>query len=147
MKKFIMVATPFFLLLIVIGISVTYALFESSKKVDTNVDIAKWQVKINKNQIEGYNSTILIDKVNWSTSPYVKEGLAAPGLNGYFDIEIDPNMNDTSIRYDIKYDFSRLNSKQFIIESIEEIDSKAIVRTDKYTYSNIMYIRRCAIYF
>lgn len=138
MKKYIMVATPFFLLLLVIGFSVTYALFESRKKFDTNVDIAKWQVKVNNDQIDGYNSSFIVDKVNWSTSPNVKEGLAAPGLTGYFDIVIDPNMNDTSIRYDILFDFSRLNRRQFSVDSIVEVDSKNIVRTGQYTYSNIM---------
>lgn len=138
MKRFIMVAAPFFLLLAVIGLSVTYALFESSRKFDTEVDIAKWQVKVNQDVIEGYNSTFTVDKINWDVSPNVLDGKAAPGLSGYFEIEIDPNNNETSIRYDIKFDFSRLNINQFTIDGITEINNKEITRTNVSTYSNII---------
>lgn len=138
MKKYIMVIAPFFLLLAVIGLSVTYALFESNKNIDTEVEIAKWQVKINKDVIEGHNLNFTIDKVNWENNQYVKEGKAAPGLSGYFDIEIDPNNTETSIRYDVKFNFSSLNSSQFEIESIEELNDKQIVKTGINTYSNII---------
>lgn len=138
MKKYIMVAAPFFLLIGVITLSVTYALFESSKKFDTQVDIAKWQVKVNQSLIEGHSSTFTVDNVDWESSPYVVEGKAAPGLSGYFDIEIDPNQNETSIRYDVLFDFSRLDSSQFLIDSIVEVDNKNIVRTGAFKYSNIM---------
>ena len=59
-------------------------------------------------------------------------------MTGYFDIEIDPNGTDTSIRYDVTFDFSNLDSDQFTIDEIVEIDDKTIVRTGEFTYSNII---------
>jgi hypothetical protein len=136
MKKYTMVLAPFFfLVMIFVG---SYALFESQRVNTSSLAIAKWQVKVNDNLLSGSTSTFTINNFTWSTSQYVKEGKAAPGLNGYFDIEIDPNDADTSIRYDVTFDFSVLDSSQFEITEIKEVDDKNIVRTGEYTYSNII---------
>ena len=131
-----MVLAPFFfLVMIFVG---SYALFESQRINTSNLEIAKWTVKVNDNMLSGSTSSFTINNFTWSTSEYVKEGKAAPGLNGYFDIEIDPNDADTSIKYDVTFDFSVLDSNQFSITEIKEIDDKSIVRTGEYTYSNII---------
>lgn len=139
MKKNSMVLAPFFFLVMTIIIGVgSYALFESQRTNTSNIEIAKWEVKVNNDLLSGSSSTFNVNTFTWSTSPYVKEGKAAPGLDGYFDIEIDPNDADTSIRYDVTFDFSNLDSDQFTITEIKEIDDKSIVRTGKYTYSNVI---------
>ena len=136
MKKYTMVLAPFFfLVMIFVG---SYALFESQRTNTSELEIAKWDIKVNDNMLSGSTSTFTVNNFTWSTSEYIKEGKAAPGLNGYFDIEIDPNDADTSIRYDVTFDFSVLDSNQFTITEIKEIDDKAIVRTGEYTYSNII---------
>ena len=140
MKKNSMVlAAPFFLLVILLLITaVSYALFESQKTYTNNLEIAKWDIKVNDDLLSGSTATFTVDSFTWSTSQYVMEGKAAPGLNGYFDIEIDPNDADTSIRYDVTFDFSNLDSDQFSITQIKEVDDKTIVRTGQYTYSNVI---------
>ncbi len=136
MKKYTMVLAPFFfLVMIFVG---SYALFESQRTNTSELTIAKWEIKVNDNMLSGSTSEFTINNFTWSTSEYVKEGKAAPGLNGYFDIEIDPNDADTSIRYDITFDFSVLDPDQFVITEIKEIDDKDIVRTAEYTYSNVI---------
>ena len=138
MKKYTMVLAPFFFLVMVLIVAGSYALFESQRTNTSNVEIAKWEIKVNDDLLSGSTSTFTIDNFTWSTSQYVMEGKAAPGLDGYFDIEIDPNDSDTSIRYDVTFDFSNLDSDLFTITEIKEIDDKAIVRTGQYTYSNII---------
>lgn len=138
MKKSTMVLAPFFfLVMILIGVE-SYSLFESQRKNTTDLEIAKWNIKVNDDLLSGNTSTFTVNNFTWSSSEYIMEGKAAPGLDGYFDIEIDPNNSDTSIRYDVTFDFSNLDSDQFSITEIKEIDDKSIVRTGEYTYSNII---------
>ena len=138
MKKFTMVLTPFFFLVMILIVVGSYSLFESQRVNTTNLEIAKWEIKVNESLLSGNSSTFTVNNFTWSTSPYVMEGKAAPGLDGYFDIIIDPNDTDTSIRYDVTFDFSNLDNNQFSITEIKELDDKSIVRTDEYTYSNII---------
>ncbi len=137
MKKYTMVLAPFFFLVMIIVVG-TYALFESQRTNTSNLEIAKWEIKVNDSLLSGSTSTFVIDNFVWSTSQYVMEGKAAPGLNGYFDIVIDPNDTDTSIRYDVTFDFSNLDSDQFTITEISEIDDKSVVQTGEFTYSGII---------
>ena len=103
----------------------------------SSISVAKWQVKINNDNISGSSSTFTINNINWTESENVKSGKVAPEMDGYFDIEIDPNNTETSVRYDITFDFTNLDSSQFVINEIKEIDEKEIVRTGEFTYSNI----------
>ena len=139
MKKRMMVLIPLFFLLalVLVLIRTTFALFETNR-VDTSlIDIAKWQVKINNDTIDGSSDTFTVNNFVWTTSSKVKSGKAAPGLSGYFEIEINPNNTETAVRYDLNFDFSNLNANQFEITNISEVDGKTIYRTGEYTYSNI----------
>lgn len=138
MKKNAMVLALFFFLVMALIATSSYALFESRRQDTSELEIAKWEVKINDDMISGSDAEFTINNFTWESSPYVKEGKAAPGLSGYFDIVIDPNDTDTSIVYDITFDFSNLDSDQFQITDISEVDEKPIVRTGQYTYSNII---------
>ncbi len=138
MKKYLMVLAPFFFLVSLFFFMGAYSLFESNRENTTDLNIANWKVKVNEDVISGSSTTFTVDNVVWSSSTNVLAGKAAPGLSGYFDIEIDPNHSDTSIRYDVTFDFSNLDSEQFVIDRIVEIDNKPIVRTDENTYSNII---------
>lgn len=138
MKKYSMVLAPFFFLVMILIAVGSYALFESQRTNTSSLEIAKWEIKVNDDLLSGSTSTFTVNNFTWSTSQYVKEGKAAPGLDGYFDIEIDPNDADTSIKYDVTFDFSNLDSDQFVITEIKEVDDKSIVRTGEYTYSNII---------
>ena len=138
MKKILMVLAPFFFIVAIFFFAEAYSLFESTKTNTSQIDIAKWQIKLNDTKVEGKTQEFTIDEVNWNDSINVKSGKVAPGMTGYFDIEIDPNNTDTSIRYDVTFDFSNLDENQFVIEEIKEIDNKPITRTGEFTYSNII---------
>ncbi len=138
MKKYLMVLAPFFFIVAIFFFAEAYSLFESSKTHTTHTDLAKWQIKINNTSVSGSSQTFTVNEVHWNGSANVKDGKVAPGMTGYFDIVIDPNDTDTSIRYDITFDFSNLDSDQFVINNIVEVDNKNIVRTGEFTYSNII---------
>ncbi len=138
MKKVLMVLAPLFFLIAVFTFTDSFALFESSKTYTTGEDVASWTVKVNDDILSGSSDEFTVDNVTWIAQTNVKPGKVAPGMSGYFDITIDPNGTDTSIIYDVTFDFSNLDSDQFTIDSIEEIDNKGIVQTDAFTYSNII---------
>ncbi len=138
MKKNIMVLAPLFFLVAAFAIASSFALFESSKTHTTENDIAAWRVKVNNSAISGDTSTFTVNNVTWITQTNVKPGKVAPGMTGYFDIIIDPNDTETSIMYDVTFDFSGLDPDQFEIDNIVEINNKPIVKTDEFTYSNII---------
>lgn len=137
-KYWPIVLLPIFLIFTFFYLSYTFGLFESTRTNTSSTDIARWSVKVNDDNLSGNTSTFTINRVNWSTSTNVKEGKAAPGSSGYFDIEIDPNGAETSIRYDVTFDFSVLDGTSFSVDRIIEVDNKPIVRSGEFTYSNII---------
>ena len=114
----------------------TYGLFESNKTKLVDNPIASWNILINNSNLN-QNRTFTINNFQTDENTMVKNGRIAPGTTGYFDIEIDPSDTDVSIRYDITFDCSKLPSN-LTVESIEETNGYTIVRTDAYTYSNII---------
>lgn len=114
----------------------TYGLFESNKTKLVDNPIASWNILINNSNLN-QNKTFTINNFQIDENATVKNGRIAPGTTGYFDIEIDPTDTDVSIRYDITFDCSKLPSN-LTVESIEETNGYTIVRTDAYTYSNII---------
>ena len=114
----------------------SYGLFESKNVLNVDSNIDKWNVFINGTDIKK-NETFVVDKINLINYDNVLEGKMAPGSKGYFDIVIDPTDTDTSIRYDISFDFSSLNDK-IVVSGIEEITSGNLVRTGKNTYSKVI---------
>ena len=114
----------------------TYGLFESNKTKLVDNPIASWNILINNSNLN-QNRTFTINNFQTDENTTVKNGRIAPGTTGYFDIEIDPSDTDVSIRYDITFDCSKLPSN-LTVESIEETNGYTIVRTDAYTYSNII---------
>ena len=117
-------------------ITYTYGLFESNKTKLVDNPIASWNILINNSNLN-QNKTFTINNFQIDENTTVKNGRIAPGTTGYFDIEIDPSDTDVSIRYDITFDCSKLPSN-LTVESIEETNGYTIVRTDAYTYSNII---------
>ena len=114
----------------------SYGLFESKNTLSVDSNIAKWNILVNGTDIKN-SETFVVDKINLVNNDNVISGKMAPGSYGYFDIMIDPDGSDTSIRYDISFDFSSLNDK-IVVSGIEEITSGNLVRTGKNTYSKVI---------
>ena len=114
----------------------TYGLFESKNIMNTNTNIAKWNVLINGTDIKS-GENFVVNSVNIVGSDSVKNGKMAPGTEGYFDILIDPADTDTSILYSVTFDFTKVNGS-FAIERIEETTSGNLIRTGENTYSKVI---------
>ena len=98
MKKILIFITVIVLGIMAYTISSTYALYETNKNIDKQLQMAKWEINVNdidavkKNNIE-------LQNINWNNNEHVKEGKVAPSMEGYYDIIIDPKNTDVAIKY------------------------------------------------
>lgn len=130
----------FFVILTFFLLVSAHGIFESGIFRDAVMKIATWKVEINGSVVTNEQKTFSIDDITWNSSDNVLEGKVAPGIDGYFDIIIDPNDTDVSVRYDLIYDMSTLKSinEAFVITKVEEINGKKLTLTDKDTYTGII---------
>lgn len=135
-RKLLIILTIILMFVTVYVIKDTYALFESNKIVNTNTNIAKWNVMINGKNINN-EQRFIIDSINILEKGNVKNGKMAPGAEGYFDIVIEPNDTDTSIIYNVTFDFTKVNGS-FKINKIEEITSGNLIMTGESIYSKVI---------
>ena len=137
-KKILYIIFSFFLLLTLYEIKKTYGLFESNNKMSVQQSTAKWNILINGTNIKS-EEKFVVNSVNVEDNENVLNGKIAPGVKGYFDIEIDKTNTSTSIVYSITFDFTKI-SDSITIEKIEETTSGNLIRTGENTYSKVMKI-------
>lgn len=120
-------------------VSESYGLFETNSESGFASDIANWQILVNDVDV-GTSQTheFSINSINWQSSTHVKSGKVAPGMQGNFDIIINPSGTEVSIRYDITFDFSSLTNEEFSVSSIQELTSNSLTRTGESTYTGII---------
>ena len=133
-KKILYLLFISFVLITTYEVMDAYGLFESKNKLVVNQNVARWKILINGSNIT--EEDFVINSINVEGNENVLNGKLAPGVRGYFDVEIDPKA-DTSIVYSISFDFSQI-SDSFIVEKIEETTSGNLIRTDEATYSKVI---------
>lgn len=133
-KKILYLLFISFVLITTYEVMNAYGLFESKNKLVVNQNVARWKILINGSNIT--EEDFVINSINVEGNENVLNGKLAPGVRGYFDVEIDPQA-DTSIVYSISFDFSQI-SDSFIVENIEETTSGNLIRTDESTYSKVI---------
>jgi len=118
----------------------TYGIFESGIFRDAAMKIAAWKIEINGSVVTNEQKTFSINDITWNSSENVLEGKVAPGIDGYFDISIDPKDTDVAIRYDLIYDMETLQSVNpaIVVTKVEEINGKELILTDKNIYTGII---------
>ena len=94
------------LLVVVFVTSYSYSLFESSITGQTQATIADWIIKVNNDLIsDGQNEYFSINEIHYTkTNSNIRQGKFAPGVNGYYDIEIDSRDTKVAVEYDIYVD-------------------------------------------
>ena len=111
MKKIWILSSLIMILITFYQINQTYAKYSSQAKGTVEEEIGAWIVKINGKNIatEEEVQNFTINQLNYNSNNYVAEGKIAPGLLGYFDIEIDATEASVAVRYDVKIDFASLD--------------------------------------
>ena len=116
----------------------TYALFETNLVSTYNIETGKWEIDINGTILDPVTSSFILDNVTILENPYViDQNKIAPGTEGYFDIAINPNDTDVSIKYDISFDFSQVPTGIEIL-GVTETSGDVLTETSENTYTNII---------
>lgn len=107
------------LLLLVFVASYSYSLFESNITGETSATIADWLIKVNNTLIStGQEETFTIDEIHYTkTNSNVRQGKFAPGISGYYDIEIESKDTEVAIEYNIYVD--DFDSENFKVKNID----------------------------
>ena len=118
----------------------TYGIFESNIFRDASMKVATWEVEINGSVVTNEQKKFNMEDIIWNTSENVLEGKVAPGMDGYFDIKIDPKKTDVSIKFDLVYDVEYLKTinPAIVITKVEEINGHELILTDKATYTGVI---------
>lgn len=144
MRKILLLVVLLFLSLTIMEISNTFGLFETNNVITVDNNIAKWQIKVNNSLIKD-PVHFTVNNYNIDSDSNVKEGLIAPGVGAYFDIDIDPNNTSVSIRYDITFDLTGLENDKIKIVNIEELGGNTLVNNNDI-YTGIIPINNSSIH-
>lgn len=140
-KKWHLVLAICALILCITQIQQTYAKYLDTKEGDTDFTIAKWKILVNQQDItEASTMSSLINPV-YIENEHMKEGVIAPGREGYFDLVIDSSNTEVSFRYDISVTSSENSSvNDLVITGYSLNDSEIIPVSDQLNnLSNIIY--------
>lgn len=133
-KKILYLLFISFILITTYEVLDAYGLLETKNKLVVDQNLAQWHILINGNDIVAED--FVINSINVENNDNVLNGKIAPGVSGYFDIEIKPQAS-VSVLYSVSFDFSQI-SDSFVVDKIEETSGGNLIRTDENTYSKVI---------
>ena len=125
---------------LIVQITYTYSLFETDRDAVIFSPIAKWNIMVNDSFVTSdttQENSFRLGGVDWSSGNHVREGKAAPGSVGTFEINIDPTDTEVSFLYEITIDTSEFLNEEFYISGVRELNGEEFVRTGESTYVGI----------
>ena len=100
-KKILFCFSCLFLILSLLVIKSTYAKYITSASGDANIDIARWKILVNNQDVvENKELTSVITPI-FEGNDNIASNVIAPTAEGYFDILIDASNTDVSLRYEV----------------------------------------------
>lgn len=140
MKNILILICMCVILVLVYEIIHIYAVFHS--EVSGNVQLKKgvWSIVVNGTDIaKGVETSFVIDKISTQSSEHVKSEKLAPGLSGSFEISINPQNTDVSVKYEITLSQEGLTNSNLKIKSIQEVqEGNSLIKTAENTYTAII---------
>lgn len=139
-KKIFILLTIIMLCFTIYKIVSTYALFETQLQKNVKTDVGKWNIKVNAEDITNTTThSFTMNTFKISQSPYTKENKIAPGMDGTFEIDIEPQDTQVSIRYDIAIDSTELTNQSIKLNSVmEKNNNNEIIKTAENTYTGVI---------
>lgn len=116
----------------------SYALFETKGVALVEQDLAKWVITINDIGVTGTTKQFAVTNFRYTNDQYVNENKLAPGGSCYFDIVIDANDTNVSVKYTIDLDFSIIHNYEFIDSEVIDLTNGDIIRTGKDQYTGVL---------
>ena len=139
-KKVLFLLIICIFILLIYKIIDIYAVFHSEMNAYVKLENGIWNITVNGEKITtGVETEFTIDEITATQDIHVKPGRLAPGLSGSFEIAINPENTDVSVRYDITLNQEKLENSNVKIKSIEEIEKNyPLIKTSENTYTGII---------
>lgn len=124
-------------MVLVYCITSTYAVYETVTNGTANLDIGSWVIKLNSVDISsGETISFSANNFTYTDSSHIADGVIAPGRSGYFELIIDPDGTDVSVRYDITLDLEEDYGDN--ITYYVDTNNGTAIRTGESTYSGVL---------
>lgn len=146
MKKIWILSSLIMLIITLYQINSAYAKYYTEAEGMVEETIGAWIVKVNGTNIATGTDIqeFTINELTYNSNDYVLEGKIAPGLLGYFDVEIDATEASVAVRYDVSINFDQLDLTDSIyfarlvkvVDGVESTDG--ITKTDESTYTGVV---------
>ena len=131
-KKYkVVIVTLFSLLVTMLLVVQTYALFETNTSGDGNLDIGKWVILVNDNDVT-LTRTLTLDNFVYANGTHTQANYFAPGSTVYFDLVIDASESDVSVEYQLDVDASDLEDYPNISFAVTDLDNNQSITTTTY---------------
>ena len=138
-KRVLSVLCVISIIITISTICFTYSKYadEATGVVESNV--ARWNIKLNNTDItDGSVYNFVINNIAISGNQNVASGKIAPGLTGYFDINIDPSDTDVSVKYEITIDPENFEDSNIHVSDVYEVGNNTLIRTGEYSYTGVI---------
>ena len=139
-KKVLFLLIICIFILLIYKIIDIYAVFHSEMDAYVKLENGIWNITVNGEKITtGVETEFTIDEITATQDIHVKPGRLAPGLSGSFEIAINPENTDVSVRYDITLNQEKLENSNVKIKSIGEIEKNyPLIKPSENTYTGII---------
>ena len=100
-KKLLYCISCLFLIISLSVIKSTYAKYITSANGNANINIARWKILVNNQDIEENKELSNVITPIFDGNDNIASNVIAPTAEGYFDILIDASNTDVSLKYEI----------------------------------------------
>ena len=146
MRKIWILSALIMLIITLYQINSAYAKYYTEAKGTIEEQIGAWIVKVNGTNIATGTDLqeFTINELTYNSNDYVLEGKIAPGLLGYFDVEIDATEASVAVRYDVSINFEQLDLTDSIyfarlVKVVDGVEStEGITKTGESTYTGVV---------
>lgn len=140
LKKILFLLIICVFVLLVYKIIQIYAVFHSELEAIVKLENGTWNITVNGTKIStGVEEQFSINQISTTQNSHVKPDKLAPGLSGSFEIVINPENTNVSIKYDITLNEEELGDTNLKIKSVQEIDNEEqLIKTEENTYTGII---------
>ena len=121
-KKIYILLISIIIILLSIIIRNTVAKYITSKSSDANMNIARWKILINNQDVTSASTLNNVITPIFPGNNNIASGVIAPTAEGYFDIIIDATNTDVSLSYEITTSANEESIVQDLVLSGYSID-------------------------
>lgn len=120
----------FFLLVTLLLVIETYALFETNTSVSGDIGIGQWKILLNGNDIL-QERVITLDDFVYENGSHTDDNYFAPGTRAYFDVVVDAHLSDVSVSYDLSVSNDKIATHPNIQISFKNMNTNAEIMGKK----------------